>query len=403
MIKKMATVMALALGLSMVSMVPASASASAACDLDGASKDVSIVLTEGGTASIGVDDDGHVWCNDSNTAPFDAFADEDLGDDVDDVSVTGTGTLIVVLDDNNDDAADFSVIDDFEIEIDGVISFDGSAVEDDSLNVSLGSSTFSLNGFGGLYEDGDVSLVEFLDGERSDTFNASNADVELDVTLSMGGYDVVYGGSEDDTVTASGEDRATVFGNDGDDTLTDDGDETCNTFYGGDNNDDIALDGDDCDVAFPGTGNDDVDGAVIVSYADLGSAVSITDNGEDTETGLAAGDDEFTDAPEQFIGTSRGDLLVGGLDGEATLYGGAGNDTIRSLNSNKVYGGLGDDLLIGSDLVVNYLYGNAGADTLRGRGGNDYLYGGKGLDTIYGGRGRDLCGGEVLYTCEFVG
>lgn len=401
MIKKIATIMALALGLSMVSMVPASAVAGAACDL-GAGNDVTIVLTDGATAAIGVDDDGHVWCDDDNGVSVDAFADEDLGDEIDDVSVTGTGTIIVVLDDTSGDAADFGVIDDFEIEIDGTISFDGSAVEDDSLSVTLGSSTFSLNGFGGFYEDDDVSLVEFLDGERSDTFNASSADVELDVTLSEGGYDVVYGGSDDDTVTVSSDDRSTVFGNDGDDTLTDNGDDTCNTFYGGDDHDDIVLDGDNCDVAFPGAGNDDVEGAVIVSYADLGSAVSITDNGEDTETGLAAGDDEFTDAPEQFIGTSRGDLLVGGVDGEAALYGGAGNDTIRSFNSNRVYGGLGDDLLIGSDGVVNYLYGGAGADTLRGRSGSDYLIGGVGRDIVYGGRGNDVCAGEVMYTCEFV-
>ena len=59
-------------------------------------------------------------------------------------------------------------------------------------------------------------------------------------------------------------------------------------------------------------------------------------------------------------------------NGDSTLVGSTGNDTLN--------GGNGNDTLIG----------NAGNDVLSGGNGNDTLNGGAGADTMLGGRGDDL-------------
>ena len=75
----------------------------------------------------------------------------------------------------------------------------------------------------------------------------------------------------------------------------------------------------------------------------------------------------------------------------------ASNDTSDFQNaflagSGKIFGGGGDDELIGS----------AGADMISGGTGNDTVFGGSGADTIYGGSGSDYIeggdGDDVLYT-----
>jgi Ca2+-binding RTX toxin-like protein len=62
---------------------------------------------------------------------------------------------------------------------------------------------------------------------------------------------------------------------------------------------------------------------------------------------------------------------------KASLFGGAGNDTLT--------GGSGNDLL----------FGESGNDTLLGKGGNDLLFGGAGNDTLIGGDGDDQMFGEA--------
>jgi Ca2+-binding RTX toxin-like protein len=65
---------------------------------------------------------------------------------------------------------------------------------------------------------------------------------------------------------------------------------------------------------------------------------------------------------------------------DATLDGGAGNDTLRGgLGNDTLLGGAGDDLLIGGD----------GLDTLYGGADNDTLTGGVGQDTLSGDEGQD--------------
>ena len=54
-----------------------------------------------------------------------------------------------------------------------------------------------------------------------------------------------------------------------------------------------------------------------------------------------------------------------------------------------VRGGAGDDQLTGAD-HAEYLWGDAGDDTLRGGRGDDQLAGGRGRDRLYGGPGADF-------------
>ncbi|WP_303089847.1 putative Ig domain-containing protein [Neisseria sp.] len=76
------------------------------------------------------------------------------------------------------------------------------------------------------------------------------------------------------------------------------------------------------------------------------------------------------------------------------LYGGEGDDLmIGQDGSDYLYGGAGEDILYGDDNredIANY-----GNDYLNGGSGNDRLYGGKGNDALIGGSGSDhLFGGE---------
>ena len=59
------------------------------------------------------------------------------------------------------------------------------------------------------------------------------------------------------------------------------------------------------------------------------------------------------------------------------------------INVNGVYGGSGNDLIIGNN-QDNFLRGGSGDDTISGKGGQDILEGGAGSDNLTGGDGIDL-------------
>jgi Ca2+-binding RTX toxin-like protein len=150
-------------------------------------------------------------------------------------------------------------------------------------------------------------------------------------------------------------------------------------------------------------------------YGGTGNDVLVGGSGDDT---LKAGDLD-PDSPEYKAGERTGDVLVGGglvasPAGAGSLLNGAGALPLPSLPSpgnDDLYGGNGDDVLIGdhggTDAAgrvwvrstgsggANYLEGGRGDDRLFGGTGNDELFGGRGDDFLYGGAGNDvLVGGS---------
>src|SRR5688572_1527294 len=81
------------------------------------------------------------------------------------------------------------------------------------------------------------------------------------------------------------------------------------------------------------------------------------------------------------------ELITG--DGEQSIFGTQGDDTLSSGGDNDVLnGGSGDDTLNGES-GNDDLKGGADDDTLNGGGGNDTLNGGTDNDTMAGGSGND--------------
>ncbi len=102
-----------------------------------------------------------------------------------------------------------------------------------------------------------------------------------------------------------------------------------------------------------------------------------------------------------LTGGAGADTLKG-KGGDDTLKGGAGDDTLDGKDGNDyLYGGVGDDTLDGS-WGHDVLFGGRGNDSLDGSWGHDVLFGGNGNDTLnsgggnshlYGGRGDDTLNG----------
>jgi len=115
----------------------------------------------------------------------------------------------------------------------------------------------------------------------------------------------------------------------------------------------------------------------------------------------AQGQHTVTGLPATIHQQSSGDYKLV-LDGQDTIYLGAGNDTITQEGASTVYGGSGnlnytsgsgrDSVIAGSGNAT--LLGGGGADTLIGGSGRSTLSGGSGSDLLVGGSFRDtLIGG----------
>lgn len=167
--------------------------------------------------------------------------------------------------------------------------------------------------------------------------------------------------------------------------------------FGGDGNDTITA-GSGADYLFGDAGNDKLYGGF----------------GADRLYG-SAGDDELRgDASSDYLSGGDGnDSIFGGfpdlsgpglivIDENDEIHGGNGNDVVNGeLGSDTIYGEAGDDVLIGGDVVLlaetNRIYGGDGNDTLYGMGTTDYLFGGNGNDYLYGLGGNDFLYGEGGY------
>ncbi len=184
----------------------------------------------------------------------------------------------------------------------------------------------------------------------------------------------------------------------------DDGDNLIDIDYTGDPNGDMIDDG---DSIFPTPGTDD-------DYVRAGGGDDTVRSGEGSDT--VEGGDGNDD-----IDTSNGDLAPDlgypsattdpfGYEGDTNsendrdlVYGGAGNDTIRTGDDrDTIFGGTGDDV-INAGIDDDYVEGNDGNDRIVGGEGNDMLLGGNGNDTIYAGNDPELISDVVNITDEDTG
>lgn len=86
---------------------------------------------------------------------------------------------------------------------------------------------------------------------------------------------------------------------------------------------------------------------------------------------------------------SKNELLIGPFSGNV-VYGGNGDDCIVGTGADEeLNGSQGNDVILGG----------AGNDTLNGGQGNDYLDGGPGTDTCIGGQGG---GSDTFVNCEVI-
>ena len=102
---------------------------------------------------------------------------------------------------------------------------------------------------------------------------------------------------------------------------------------------------------------------------------------------------DSTLAATALYGTQGNDILTGTIIGHNVIYGLGGNDTISvSYDSatTELYGGDGDDIITGSLWGADYIDGGPGNDILSGNWGNDIILGGDGNDRINGGAGDDI-------------
>ena len=75
-------------------------------------------------------------------------------------------------------------------------------------------------------------------------------------------------------------------------------------------------------------------------------------------------------------------------DGECTMYGGAGNDTLVALN-NQNHELYGDDTMVNSGTGNDLIVAGDGDNLVYGGGGDDRIFLGDGQNTVYGGSGND--------------
>jgi Ca2+-binding RTX toxin-like protein len=213
--------------------------------------------------------------------------------------------------------------------------------------------------------------------------------------MGLGSFDWISGGGGDDKICGGlGQDHVSgdggndmvaggpnrryhieqVYGGPGDDAL-----------YGGSGNDQVTG-GPGNDSMHGMSGRDEVwyydSAAPIVASLASGTAVG---EGSDTLKGF-----------EVLIGTRYNDSLTADAGRWRVVYGGPGDDTIRSGGAIRaqLVGDSGNDTLYGSangGVGLDRLRGDQGDDHIEGNGGpGDFLVGGDGSDTMIGGSGDDF-------------
>ncbi len=277
------------------------------------------------------------------------------------------------------------------------------STEDDRLEGNAGDDTLT----GGTGDDvllGGFGFDYILGGDGNDILKGDADNDFLDGQL---GRDTLNGGSGNDTLNGGG-DNDILSGDSGNDSLD-----------GGDG-DDILNGGEGVDTLNGGEGND-------ILRGNNGNDLLIGGNGNDIFRGGEGGDTlQGGNGNDNLIGDGGNDSLDGGVgndtlqggNGNDTLNGGVGNDrllesgdanyvltntqltgkgtdTLISIESARLVGGGGANLIDASAVTFRVvLEGSGGNDTLIGGSGNDDLTGGVNSDNLTGGTGAD----RFIYT-----
>jgi len=271
-------------------------------------------------------------------------------------------------------------------------------------------ATFVGGGGGDVFYLGSgAEIVDAGDDDSEDRVYYSDSDAAIDIDLTRatqrGGYaegDVLIGVEE-------------IYATDFDDVLANGGVGTSVRIYGGDGDDYFYANG-GTGVFEAGEGNDTID----FSRSTEGVKVdfSRTSGSGGYANGLAIKDFE------NIVGSNYDDFLAL-WNKEGSLYGGAGNDTLRSgIGADLIDGGEGIDTVdynnhsngVTVDLTLevqvgnstengdrlisienitgshgnDILRGDAGDNVLKGGNGDDILAGREGADTLDGGNGNDI-------------
>ena len=124
-----------------------------------------------------------------------------------------------------------------------------------------------------------------------------------------------------------------------------------------------------------------------------GGGVYYGDAGNDTLTSEAASE-EFIGVDDIFHGGTGNDTLTA-FEGKDQLFGEDGNDVLNGgVGDDTLDGGEGNDTAIGGD-DADIIHGGGGTDSLVGGNGADTIDGGDGDDTIDGGNDNDFLTGNA--------
>ncbi len=136
-------------------------------------------------------------------------------------------------------------------------------------------------------------------------------------------------------------------------------------------------------------------GMTYVIYGQSSRLTFVGGNGNDDQTGSAAGDNLSGGGGNDTLNGAGGDDILDGGDFSDVLNGGEGSDSlIGGVGGDIMSGDAGDDSLSGG-IGADKLFGGEGIDTLDGGVGNDRFDGGVGADILLNGEGNDYLDGGV--------
>ena len=274
---------------------------------------------------------------------------------------------------------------------DGANTLDGGAGVD---NISGGGGIdHLLGGEGNDILDGGAGADLMEGGNGFDTYTVDDAG-DVIVEVSSGGTDTVKSTAASYTLSAyletlnlvgtyaqdgTGNAQAnTLNGNNFDNVLIGlAGADTLNGLVGAD-----TLDGgDDNDKLYGGAGADDLVGGAGSDLLDGGT-------GADDMTGGAGNDTYYVDSGSDTVTELAGEGTADKIFLSAASFLLSADADIETIQVTNASGAT----VTGSS-IANKIFGDIGADTFNGLGGNDFLSGGLGADTLNGGEGNDIMDG----------